>query len=46
MKLGFGELAGHAFGFVDGDHDGLRFAPQALRDRHVLRRQAVLVVDD
>ena len=32
MKLGLGELAGHAFGLVDGDHDGFRFAPQTLGD--------------
>jgi hypothetical protein len=46
VKLGFGDLTGHAFRLVDGDHDGLRLAPQPLGHGRILRREPALVIDD
>ena len=46
MKLRFGDLAGHTFGLVDGDDDGLRLRGATARDARVLGSEPVLVVDD
>ena len=46
VKLRFGDLAEHAFGFVDGDHNRFRRAPQRFGDLAILGREPGFVVDD
>ena len=46
VKLRLGDLAGHAFGLVHRDDDGLRLAPQPLGYRGILRREPAPVIDD